>query len=125
MSDLNSEELIAKRAQQQKIRDFATNVSLKNRTFISQQAKLPSSSEKVDIEICKKKMDSKRMKAIEFARNIPKPKLKLKRMPEAQNGDDYVKDEQDFEEANLLELEAKHNSDKLRIESIRKSMGLN
>eukprot|EP01038_Epipyxis_sp_PR26KG_P014997 gene14997-20174_t len=74
--DLNTDELVAKRANMNRIKDFSNNLKSFNQVTLRNQQKLPAANEQNDMEIAKKKMDSKRLKAIEFAKNIPKPKIK-------------------------------------------------
>jgi hypothetical protein len=72
---LNTDELVAKRANLERIKEFSKNLNNYNRQTISQQTKLPPSAEKHDITISQQKYNSKRQKAIEFAKNVPKPKV--------------------------------------------------
>lgn len=74
-SDLNSEELVAKRANLDRIKEFSRNLQSYNRQVIGQQPKLPSAAEKHDIAVSEQKFNSRRQKAIEFAKNVPKPKV--------------------------------------------------
>ena len=87
--------------------------------------------EKNEMEIEKKKLESKRQKAIEFAKNIPKPKIpqKEKNFNNEQlnhnKGGDFEMGEGYEEDLKLQELEAKHLNGKKQIEAIRKAMGMN
>merc|ERR1712146_266735 len=47
-----------------------------NKQALQQQRKLPSSKESKSIQDASKKMESKRAKAMEFAKHVPKPKVK-------------------------------------------------
>lgn len=83
------------------------------------------------MEIAQKKLESKRSKAMEFAKNIPKPKIKAAPVVDAVdesevNGGGRFEMGEGYEsEIKLQELEAKHLNKKKQIEAIRKAMGLN
>lgn len=72
-ADLNTEELVAKRKNLERIKEFSKQLRVVNQDLIQQQRKLPPATEQIDIEKSKQKLNSKRQKALEFARNIPKP----------------------------------------------------
>jgi len=74
--DLNREDLVCKRANLERIKEFSKKLQNFNKEILSNQSKLPSSSEKHDIQISEHKFSSNRQKAIEFSKNIPKPKVK-------------------------------------------------
>mmetsp|Transcript_9617 Transcript_9617/g.13147 ORF Transcript_9617/g.13147 Transcript_9617/m.13147 type:complete len:378 (-) Transcript_9617:24-1157(-) len=131
--DLNTEDLIAKRANVDRVKEFAKNLQQFNHEHLRTQKKLPPSNEKFEIEIAQKKQESKRQKAIEFAKNIPKPKVnKSKDQDKDNEGVNYDEDgggqfqmgEGYEEDIKLQELEAKHVNSKKQIEAIRKAMGL-
>ena len=102
-----------------------------NHEAILQNRKLPSATEQNDLILSKQKYDSKRQKAIEFARNIPKPKLQN---TETQNIKiiKSSKDEigqipalnLDMDSLRIQELEAKHEQSKLKIAALKKSLGV-
>lgn len=71
--DLNSDELIAKRNNAERIKQFSKNLTEYNKETLTNQRKLPSATEKQAIEISIKKSESKAYKAKEFSKNIPKP----------------------------------------------------
>ena len=134
--DLNTEELIAKRANLDRVKEFAKNLHNFNHDHLRNQKKLPPSSEKNEMEIAHKKLESKRQKAIEFAKNIPKPKIpaakdcnsKLTGYEEEEGGvgnSGFDMGEGYEDELKLQELEAKHVNSKKQIEAIRKAMGMN
>ena len=132
--DLNTEELIAKRANLDRVKEFAKNLHNFNHEHLRNQKKLPPSNEKNEMEIAHKKLESKRQKAIDFAKNIPKPKIPAaKDACGKQRGDDeesagmsnFDMGEGYEEELKLHELEAKHVNSKRQIEAIRKAMGMN
>lgn len=72
--DLNSEVLQAKRANQERVKEFSKNLLTFNQQVLRQQRKLPRSSESNDIERADQRAVSKRERAKQFAQNIPKPK---------------------------------------------------
>jgi hypothetical protein len=132
LPDLNSDELIAKRKNVDRIKQFSKQLRDFNKDAIQQQPKLPSAVEQNDIEISKKKFDSNRIRAMEYARQVPKPKLKPSDRGErishsaegnSQFANDLYMDEDAFQAAKLQELEAKHQQGKARLEAIKKSIG--
>ena len=144
-SDLNTDELKAKRANLERVKEFSRNLHSFNKQSIRQQPKLPPSSEKRGIEISKQKMESRRQKALDFAKKIPKPKASdntaIQRgvpseLSSYQHSDFDSQEMEDFgdllmcsdpdaiAEKKLQELEARHQQGKLQIEAIRKTMGL-
>jgi hypothetical protein len=73
--DLNSDELIAKRKNAERIKEFSKQLRQLNADVLTQQAKLPSASEQNDLQIARSKYESSRQRALDFARNnVPKPK---------------------------------------------------
>lgn len=74
--DLNREDLIAKRANLDRVKEFSRNLHNYNRQVLSQAPKLPSASEKRDIRLSEQKYQSNRQKALEFAKSVPKPKVR-------------------------------------------------
>lgn len=168
--DLNTEELKAKRANLERVKEFSRNLHQYNKQAIREQPKLPPSSEKHSIEISKQNMNSSRQRARDFSKNVPKPKVKprssetnrqqdgeatrQKKMREQQQSGDIDPrsdglyrdfDTHEMDEfgdyqmlsdpdagrggagganAQLLELEARHNQGKLQIAAICKTMGL-
>eukprot|EP01032_Pedospumella_encystans_P017599 gene17599-20047_t len=148
--DLNSDELVAKRANLERIKEFSKNLQSFNRQTISQQPKLPPAAEKRDIAISEQKFNSRRQKAIEFAKNVPKPRVPSQptsqqgRGGKAPNGGDGDYDESDYyttnnnnahaggmdmgaeyaHESRIMELEAQHNNRKIQIEAMKKNLGL-
>ena len=57
ITDLNSDELVAKRANLERIKEFSKNLQSFNRQTISQQPKLPPAAEKRDIAISEQKFN--------------------------------------------------------------------
>ena len=138
--DLNSEELVAKRANLDRVKEFSKNLQSYNRQAISQQPKLPSAAEKHDIRVSEQKFSSNRQKAIEFAKNVPKPKVAsypVKRAGRDGERERYSDEPSmhaalgdmslgaDFQaESKIMELEAQHNNRRIQIEAIKRTMGM-
>lgn len=129
--DLNTDELKAKRANLDRIKQFSKNLKTFNEETIKQMPKLPSSVEKHEIEISKKKMESKRAKALEFSKRIPKPKVTsviLKSQDDQSDMVDYKRQDEEAmankDEVHLYELEKQHDDQRKQIEAIRRSMGM-
>lgn len=74
--DLNTDELIAKRKNLDRIKEFSKQLRQVNADMLTQQPKLPSASEQNDLQIARNKYESTRQRALEFAKNnVPKPKV--------------------------------------------------
>ena len=153
LADLNSEILVAKRANQERIKEFSKNLLEFNQKVLQQQRKLPHSAESNSIVLAQKKIMSKREKALEFSKNVPKPKSSAmlqpseaprrpKYRPSGSNGDyeadwagkdfdhDYMTKESESHGMNEVEfrrletLEQKHNDSQRQIAAIKKSLNL-
>jgi hypothetical protein len=74
--DLNNDALLAKRANAERVKEFSKQLKDFNRNVLQEQRKLPYSSEAVGIEITKKRLESNRERALQFAKQVPKPKAK-------------------------------------------------
>lgn len=144
-ADLNTDELIAKRRNAERIKEFSKQLRAFNQEAITQQPKLPSSTEQSDLNIARAKYESNRQRALEFAKHIPKPKVTAEDVhgdteqagrsksaqrrrnsstenPSEGNGRGLVMDEDAFQMAKLQELEAKHQQSKAKMEAIKKSL---
>ena len=133
--DLNSDELVAKRANLERVKEFAKNLENFNKQSLQQQPKLPPSTEASQMVVAKGKQESKREKALQFAKKVPKPKSRLPstnaRSETSEDAlDDMENDELmmnnfhgNIETRRLDELEAKHNDKKRQVEAIKKSLG--
>lgn len=130
---MNTDELVAKRANLQRVKEFARNLKKYNDTHIQTSSdKLPAPAQAIEIQKQVEKSASKRSKALEFAKQIPKPKLKESlsddyRMVDPNQGepDSHEKDIYGLtaDESNKLsELELKHLEKKKQIEAIKKSL---
>ena len=138
--DLNSDVLKAKRANNERVREFSKNLLRYNQSVLQQQRKLPQSSEMNDIEIVKQKMVSKRERALMFAKNnVPKPKVSSSLAVDQKGNedadrwdnedDDYMRAPDAYgmgreEACRIDELEAKHLDSKRQIEAIKRSLNL-
>lgn len=132
--DLNSAELIAKRANVERIKEFAKNLHEYNRNTLLQQKKLPASTEVREIVLDKMKHESKRNKALEFAKQIPKPKIGREQDGKMKNSMQRVDEEDDYMTANdefgfgykefskIQSLEVKHEESRKQVEAIRRAM---
>ena len=75
--DLNNDALLAKRANAERVKEFSKQLKDFNRNVLQEQRKLPYSSEAIGIEITKKRLESNRERALQFAKQVPKPKVKV------------------------------------------------
>ncbi len=135
--DLNTDELVAKRKNADRIKEFSRQLRHFNKDVLTQQPKLPSSTEAKDLVTSKVKQESARQKALEFAKNIPKPQApasvaengmsRVSRSADGTNGRNdgglYMDDEA-VEAAKLQELESKHMQNKAKMDAIKKSLAL-
>jgi len=147
---LNTDVLKAKRANAERIKEFSKGLMRYNQDMLHHQRKLPQSAEANDMEISKQKNMSKRERALQFAKNVPKPKVASSGnggnapggVKHCVDGDDQGDDEDwagrgydhdyvtssdttgmDYAAANRLdELEAKHEASKRQIEAIKRSL---
>jgi Jhy protein len=147
IADLNNDALIVKRANAERIKEFSRKLKDYNRSALETQRRLPNASEALSIEVTKKRLESNRERALNFAKNVPKPKVKTSSGSggdEEQTGarggvgcgENYGDDDEDhllapdefgtsFEEAaRLQELQAKHQESRRKIEAIKRSMGI-
>lgn len=140
--DLNTDVLVAKRANKERIKEFAKKLKEFNHETLLQQQKLPPSSEQLEIEKSKQKVESKREKALQFAKNVPKPKPRVvvnsaigekgKVGVDKGNENDETDESLYFdgfesesaEAKKLAYLEAEHDERKKKVEGIRKALGL-
>jgi len=127
-ADLNSEELIAKRANQQRIKDFSRNLRAINQRVITQNRQKSRKE--------KPKKLSTREKARMYAENIPKPQgfnknTPLSRMGRKENksinGDmDSGMDDENWghgEMSQLDQLEMEHQNSRYNVDAIRREYG--
>jgi hypothetical protein len=73
--DLTRDDLVAKRANADRIKEFSKQLQEFNSQVSQNQRKLPSATEQNDLVVAKGKQESKRERAAQFAKQIPKPKL--------------------------------------------------
>jgi len=147
--DMNREDLKAKRANLDRIKEFSKNLQNVNKAVLSDQKKVPSASEMADIKVSKQKGGSNFARATEYARNVPKPKVvreeqsgpRAGRRPraeddgyagslEADGGEGhYVMQNDvygaDYATSSKMEaLDNKHLETKRQVDAIKKAMGL-
>jgi hypothetical protein len=148
--DLNTDELVAKRKNAERIKEFSRQLRSFNQEQITQQSKLPSATEQNDLQKAKQKYESRRQRAIEFAKQIPKPKSSKEETDLGQDeysggntlfaagqsrssysagnmngvggGGGLVMDEDAIHAAKLQELESKHMQSKAKMEAIKRSL---
>ena len=137
---MNSDILKAKRANADRIKDFSKQLNEFNKISLSDQKRIPYSCEASGVEISRRKLESNRERAMQFAKHIPKPLIKLKGDGSGKGEEDgtgtgerttddvYLQaDEygQSYEKASKLqELQAKHEDSRRNVQAIRKSMGM-
>jgi hypothetical protein len=137
--DLNTDELVAKRKNQERIKEFSKQLRNFNQEVIMQQPKKPSSIEENDLTVAKGKQESNRQRALEFAKHIPKPKVApnysgKRGQPntgpsgggdlEGGNDGGIYMDDDAMDAAHLQELEMKHAQNKARMDAIKRSLAL-
>lgn len=132
--DLNTDELVAKRKNLDRIKEFSKQLRHFNQEVIMQQPKKPSAVEENDLNIARSKLESNRQRALEFAKNVPKPKVaaqteerEVRRGSSSADGKrnaekDLYMDEEAVKEARLQELELKHAQNRAKMDAIRKSL---
>ena len=133
----------AKRANQERIKEFSRNLLNVNKSILSEQKKLPASNELQSIQVSKQVEASNRARAMEFAKKVPKPKVIVKAessrkfhfvekdddgyegagdgdymMQNDMYGDNYMTN------AKLQQLESKHEDTRKQVDAIKKSLGL-
>ena len=132
-ADLNSTELIAKRANKERVKDFSRNLRAINQRMIRQaRSRKPKA---------KSKKLSTREKARMYAQNIPKPRgfnrdTPLSRMSRKENINDGYDDEQENDQYNgmdgygidnnmsqLDQLEMEHQNSRYDVDAIRREYG--
>ncbi len=128
--DLNTDDLVAKRRNVERVKEFSKQLRAFNQEVIMQQPKKPSSGEENGISLSKFKQESSRHRALEFAKNIPKPKVNsVSVLDESchckdKNDGSLYMDEEAIDAARLEELEQKHQQNKARMDAIRRSLAL-
>eukprot|EP00602_Paraphysomonas_sp_CaronLab_P008651 CAMPEP_0185036958 /NCGR_PEP_ID=MMETSP1103-20130426/30731_1 /TAXON_ID=36769 /ORGANISM="Paraphysomonas bandaiensis, Strain Caron Lab Isolate" /LENGTH=349 /DNA_ID=CAMNT_0027574733 /DNA_START=203 /DNA_END=1252 /DNA_ORIENTATION=+ len=119
--DLNTEELVAKRANAERIKEFSKNLHHYNKQAMPRRDQ--SAEDK------KKKEVSRREKALQFAQNIPKPKVKPNAQLESGGSAKGASNvgmgtQAAVESSRLEELTSKHLQSKKQVDAIKKSLGL-
>ena len=135
---MNTEVLRAKRANAERIKDFSKQLQDFNKVSLSEQRRLPHSSESSDVQLCKRRLESNRERAIQFSRGIPKPVIKLKNDAGERKGGEVDEVEERFmknsdenewglsdtKASKLRDLQLKHLESKKNIDAMRRAMGM-
>lgn len=119
---MNTSELVAKRANAERIKQFSKNLNDFNKVSIKNNI---SADEKEAMK--QVKVVSKREKALQFAQNVPKPKVIEK--SSAMTNNNGMKAGRNIGVASaptskIDELTSRHQQSKMQVEAIKKSMGL-
>jgi hypothetical protein len=115
--DLNTDELVAKRANRDRVKDFSQNLNNINQRICQPRTDRPPKP------VSKPK--STRDKAQEYAKRVPKPRVVRKPEPAIEVDEDLLVDGEVGAEAKLTaleELEMRHNAARKDVDAIRKDM---
>lgn len=116
MLDLNSSELVAKRANAERIKQFSKNLNDFNRVAIKNGATAEEKEASHQVKVL-----SKREKALQFAQNVPKPKvIELKSVAQERSNVGLSS----APTSKIDELTSRHLQSKKQVDAIKKSMGL-
>ena len=133
---MNRDELKAKRANLNRMKEFSKNLNNVNKTVISEQRRLPPSHEARDIKVNQDAQGSSRIRALEFSRNVPKPRIIRKddnqhsdMQAQMEDDDHYVTSDDIYgsdyaTNSKMQALDNKHNDTKKQVDAIKKSLGL-
>lgn len=124
--DLQDDDLIEKRAQKERMKEYSRNLRMQNAQSIDYCKHMKDMDLDESYGEPTAKQPSKREKMAKYAAQVPKPKIKKKVATDAE-GDGYEGYGQPTRDAPLSileELEAKHRQDQLAVAAIRKEMGL-
>jgi hypothetical protein len=110
--DLNTDELVAKRANAERIKEFSKNLKQFNKNVMPKR----------DGNEMNQKIESKKEKAIQYAQNIPKPKVKAEPKPVEPKNVGVATET--VEVSRLDELTSKHLQSRKQVDAIKKSLGL-
>ncbi len=140
-SDLNTEELKAKRANADRIKEFSKKLDSYNKEQIKSTRREDDGD--TGTRLNKAEVKSSREKALEFAKNVPKPKLRPRELvaqePKASEDNGYGSIEEENcvwnddglgEFADLIggsrlqELQTKHGENRKKADAIKRSLGL-
>ena len=127
--NLDSDELKAKRANAQRVKEFSKNLHNYNRQALRMSKKAPSTQEASSMAQSKAVSSSKLERMKEFSRNVPKPKVKSRPMVQGVMQDNYMtaQDECGMEHGaaiRMQELEAKHEESEAQLNAIKRSLGM-
>merc|ERR1712166_1174614 len=116
--DLQDEELLNKRAQKERLKDYSSQLRKYNAQVVDSENVFTPASQPTA-----QKPKSKREMAREYAARVPKPKLKPKKLEPEPFWDDEVEFAEAGPMSELAILESKHRQDQLAVEQIRQQLG--
>jgi len=118
--DMMDDDLIEKRAQKERIKEYSRNLRVQNAQIIDYSKQMQPMPVEKDVEV---KEPTKREKMIQYAAHVPKPKAK-KKASEKSEDDGYDGARPDGPMSVLAELEARHRQDQQAVAAIRREMCL-
>lgn len=120
MLDLNTTELVAKRANAERIKQFSKNLNDFNRVSIRNNISADDKEANNRVKVL-----SNRDKARQFAQNVPKPKVnESKAILSHGNKVERNVGVSSVPTSKLDELASRHQQSKKQVDAIKKSMGL-
>lgn len=124
--DLHDEDLIEKRAQKERMKEYSRNLRAQNAHSIDYCKHLKTKDMTAPEEDRVAKEPTKREKMAMYAAQVPKPRTKKKMQNEvAEDGyEGYGQQPKDGPLSILEELEARHRKDQQAVTAIRKEMGM-
>lgn len=118
--DLNTTELVTKRANAERIKQFSKNLNDFNRVSIRNNVSADEKESKNRVKVL-----SNREKARQFAQNVPKPKVnESKAVPPHGNKVGRNIGVSSAPTSKIDELTSRHQQSKKQVDAIKKSMGL-
>lgn len=118
--DLQDEELLNKRAQKERLKDYSAQLRKYNKDTIQDDLFARPAVTKVEPP----KPKSKREMAKEYAAKVPRPKVKTVEPQETEEWDDEVEFAEMKPMSELERLEIKHREDQAAVANIRKQLGM-
>lgn len=121
--DLQDDELIEKRAQKERIKEYSRNLRAQNAYATQNNKHIKMRESSYHDEVVKE--PTKREKMAQYASQVPKPRVAKKKVVMTDDGYDGYGQAQEAAPLTILEqLEAKHRQDQIAVAAIRKEMGL-
>jgi hypothetical protein len=120
VADLNTTELVAKRANAERIKQFSKNLNDFNKVSIKHN--ITADEKEANNQV---KVQSKRDKARQFAQNVPKPKI-IENKSLATRGNKVERNigVSAVATSRIDELTSRHQQSKKQVDAIKKSMGM-